>query len=73
MANENRDRDSKKESPGRSQQSPRERGSHGEGRSSSGSGPSGQPDAGGGMSREEIRKKRSGGLGSQGENQESEE
>ncbi len=73
MANENRERESRRESPGRSQQAPGERGSHGEGRSGSGGGSSEHPHSGGGLSREEIRKRRSGGFGSQEEGRESEE
>ncbi len=72
MTNDNRDRESRRENPGRSQQPSSGRGS-GEGKSSSGSGSSGHSDSGGSMSREDIRKKRSGPLGSQDQNPESEE
>jgi hypothetical protein len=65
--NENREHESRKENPGRSQQPSGGRSSQDEGKSSSG-----RPGSGGDISREEIRKKRSGGLGSQEENQESE-
>ena len=71
MTNENRDRESRRENPGRSQQPP-DRASRGEGKKSTGSGSPGQPGSGGNMSREDTRKKRPGGSGSQEENQENE-
>jgi hypothetical protein len=73
MRNENRERESRRENPGRSQQPSGGGSSQGEGKSSSGSGSSEHSGSGSGMSREEIRKKRSGGLGSHDESQESEE
>jgi hypothetical protein len=73
MSNENRDRESRRENPGRSQQTPGGGSSHGQGRSSSGSGSSGQPGSGDDMPREDSRKKRPSGAGSQEESQESEE
>jgi hypothetical protein len=71
MTNENRERESRRESPGRGQQPSGGRSSQDEGKSGSGSGSSGHAGSGGDMSREEIRRKRSGALGSHDENQES--